>query len=387
MLMRVAPDLSGSAPTRMVGHSLSIDRVSRSFGGVLAVDGVSLEVPRGEFLTLLGPSGSGKTTLLMIIAGFVIPTEGQIRIDGTDVTGLPPERRNFGMVFQGYALFPHMSVAENIAYPLKVRGLRRSDIESKVKAVLALVHLEGFADRNPRHLSGGQQQRVALARSLVFRPDVVLLDEPLGALDRQLRAEMQFELTALQAELGATFIFVTHDQDEALSMSDRVAVMNRGRLVQIGIPEALYEQPRTRFVAEFLGKSNCIPARVIERRGDTIQLSHGGWNFLHRTMSAAAGDVVLSLRPEKTVVTSVEPLGADNRIPGHVVGAAYLGATRHVTVETEVLGRLAATCPASTGAPFHLGDAAWVSWPADATVLLESEQPDLSTRDTTGRKP
>jgi len=371
--MRIASHTPAPTQSTVTAHRLGIEGVSRRYGPIIAVDNFSLNVPQGEFLTLLGPSGSGKTSLLMMIAGFVTPTKGRFTFNGIDITTLPPERRNFGMVFQGYALFPHMTVAENIAYPLKVRRLARAAAESKVRAALSLVHLDGFAGRYPRQLSGGQQQRVALARALVFRPDLVLLDEPLGALDRQLRADMQFELTALKAELGATFIFVTHDQDEALSMSDRVAVMNRGRLVQVGTPEALYQQPRTRFVAEFLGKSNCLRAQVVERYGDEVRLSLGGRTVLHRTASAPSGDVVLSLRPERVGVTASEPLDAENRIPGYIIGAAYLGATRHLTIETEGFGRLAATCPAAVGVCFQPGDTAWVSWSPNDTIVLEAD--------------
>jgi putative spermidine/putrescine transport system ATP-binding protein len=365
-------------------HRLTLSGLTRTYGPLKAVDDVSLDVASGEFLTLLGPSGSGKTTLLMMIAGFVDPSAGDVLVDGRPVTGLAPERRNFGMVFQGYALFPHMSVADNVAYPLKVRGVPRAEIAARVEGALDMVRLKGFGGRMPRQLSGGQQQRVAIARALVFEPAVLLLDEPLGALDRQLRAEVQAELKALHAELGTTFVCVTHDQDEALSMSDRVAVLDRGRVVQAGAPHELYERPRTRFVAEFLGRSNCIEGRALGRAGD------GSWLVAGRNPGAAAithqgpvpdgwaegRPVLLSLRPEKLAVERDEPVGPANRAGGRVTDTAYLGATLHVTVETAAFGRLVATCFAwHAAADLAPGAAVWVSWPPRATVALEDEPP------------
>ena len=244
------------------GHALSLRNVTRRYGEAAAVADVSLEVGRGEFLTLLGPSGSGKTTLLMMIAGFVEPSAGQVLLDGRDITALPPEKRSFGMVFQGYALFPQMTVAENVAFPLRVRRIGRAERESRVRATLDLVQLGRFAERRPHQLSGGQQQRVALARALVFDPALLLLDEPLSALDKKLRAELQDELKALHRRVGRTFINVTHDQEEALSLSDRIAILNHGRLIQQGSPAELYERPATRFVAGFLGEANRLDCEV-----------------------------------------------------------------------------------------------------------------------------
>jgi putative spermidine/putrescine transport system ATP-binding protein len=352
-------------------HSLRLARVRKTYGSVVAVDDVSLAVPSGEFLTLLGPSGSGKTTLLMMIAGFVAPSAGDIFVDERRITDRAPERRNFGMVFQGYALFPHMTVAENVAYPLKVRGFARAEVAIKVAQALALVRLGGFEARYPRQLSGGQQQRVAIARALVFSPDVLLLDEPLGALDRQLRAEVQIELKTLHAELGATFVYVTHDQDEALSMSDRVAILNHGRLVQVGAPAELYEHPRTRFAAEFLGKSNCFEAEVTERVGGLARLRAGGLVLLHLGEAAPGCCVLLSLRPEKITLSFDEPVAVPNRLPARVLASAYLGAQLQVVLATEALGRLTASCLAwRTGLDLSPGATVWASWPAEATVLL-----------------
>ena len=242
-------------------HSLTLRGISKHYVAVRAVDDVDLVVPRGEFLTLLGPSGSGKTTILMMIAGFVHPTSGDILLDDREITHLPPEKRNFGMVFQGYALFPHMTVEQNVGFPLKVRRMGRAEAEPLISDVLDLVQLAHLRDRLPRQLSGGQQQRVALARALVFSPDILLLDEPLGALDKKLRTEVQIELKDLHRRVGTTFLYVTHDQEEALSMSDRIAIVRDGKFVQMGRPDELYERPASRFVADFLGKSNFFTGR------------------------------------------------------------------------------------------------------------------------------
>src|SRR4051812_45852863 len=247
---------------------LSLQSLTRRYGDVRAVDNVSLDVERGRFLTLLGPSGSGKTTLLMMIAGFVAPTSGDVVIHGDVITHMPPDKRKFGMVFQGYALFPHMTVAENVAFSLDVRGRPAAEISTNVRRVLDMVQLTHLADRLPKQLSGGQQQRVAVARALAFDPELLLLDEPLSALDKKLRLEVQEELKDLHRRLGVTFICVTHDQEEALSLSDEIAIMRDGRVEQVGTPHGLYEAPRSRFVADFLGRSNFIAAVVSEVRGD-----------------------------------------------------------------------------------------------------------------------
>lgn len=238
--------------------SLQVRRVSKTFGTFRAVDNINLDIQKGEFLTLLGPSGSGKTTLLMMIAGFLDISQGDIALDGASIAGVPAEKRNFGMVFQGYALFPHMSVRDNIGYALSVRKRPSSEITNRVDEMLELVQLQTFADRKPAQLSGGQQQRVALARALCFAPPVLLLDEPLGALDKKLRVEVQEQLKDIHRRVGTTFIYVTHDQEEALSMSDRVVIMRDGGIEQVGTPKDLYERPATRFSASFLGKSNFI---------------------------------------------------------------------------------------------------------------------------------
>ena len=336
------------------------------------MDRVSLHVGRGEFLTLLGPSGSGKTTILMAIAGFVAPTEGLVLLDGTDITGLPPEKRDFGMVFQGYALFPHMTVAENVAFPLRVRGLSRADRDAKVRAALDLVQLDRFAGRKPAQLSGGQQQRVALARALVFDPALLLLDEPLSALDKKLRAELQDELKALHRRVGRTFVNVTHDQDEALSLSDRVAILDQGRLIQLGTPLALYERPRTRFVADFLGKSNFLRGIVREVRADGIRLQSGATRLQQQGSAdpdpVPGASALLSLRPEKIRLLAADEV-ADNAVDGVVDSWAYLGAGYSLTIRTADLGEIRVSLPAWQ-APIvpAEGLAVRLGWPADAAV-------------------
>ena len=281
------------------GIGVDFDRVTKRYGNMTAVEDVSLGIRAGEFLTLLGPSGSGKTTLLMMLAGFQDITAGDIRVGGQSIAAVPPEKRNFGMVFQGYALFPHMTVRGNIEYPLDIRRMAAADMERRLGAMLDLVQLRGFEDRYPQQLSGGQQQRVALARALSFEPRVLLLDEPLGALDRKLRADVQEQLKDIHNRVGTTFIYVTHDQEEALTMSDRIAIMNRGRLVQVGSPTELYERPRTVFAASFLGKSN-----FITRNGRTY-----------------------ALRPEKIDALPAGKGSGQNKLSGTIKAITYMGAT------------------------------------------------------------
>jgi putative spermidine/putrescine transport system ATP-binding protein len=360
------------------GHALALRGLTKRYGGFTAVDDVSLEVGQGQFLTLLGPSGSGKTTILMAVAGFVAPSAGAVLLDERDITSLPPERRDFGMVFQGYALFPHMTVAENVAFPLRVRKLSRADRDAKVRAVLDLVQLAAFADRLPRQLSGGQQQRVALARALVFEPMLLLLDEPLSALDKKLRADLQEELKALQRRIGRTFINVTHDQEEALSLSDTIAILNHGKLVQLGDPTTLYERPRTRFVADFLGKSNFLEGSARVPASDGLLVEAGAAQLRVRlaggTAPPAEGSrVLLSLRPEKLAVLA-EGETAENVAEGRIRTWSYLGAGLSLTVSTGHLGEIRAILPAwksaiapAEGLPVRLG------WAADAAVPVEED--------------
>lgn len=300
--------------------------IIKEYGSFRALSNVDLTIRPGEFLTFLGPSGSGKSTLLMTLAGFVAPTDGNIFFGGKSIIAVPPERRNFGVVFQGYALFPHMTVAENLAYPLTIRKLPRAEIAEKVRQTLELVQLAHLAGRLPKQLSGGQQQRVALARALVFSPGVLLLDEPMGALDKNLRHDLQIELRILHRKLGRTFVNVTHDQEEAMTMSDRIAIMSEGRIVQIGDPRSLYEAPRTRFVASFLGKSNIFEGKFVAREGTTAIIEvAGGPPTRHELreaepVSTVGADILLALRPQKLRIGA----GA-NRMRVRVDSAVFLG--------------------------------------------------------------
>ena len=361
---------------QQVAHSLSIEAVTKTYGPVHAVDNVSLSVEAGQFLTLLGPSGSGKTTLLMMIAGFVEPTAGEILLDRKSITGLVPEKRNFGMVFQGYALFPHMSVADNVAFPLKVRKASKAEIDERVKTALDLVQLSTLADRLPKQLSGGQQQRVALARALVFSPDLLLLDEPLSARDKKLRAELQSELKEIHRRVGTTFVNVTHDQEEALSMSDRIAVLRDGKVVQYGAPTDLYERPATRFVADFFGAANFLPALILDRDESGFAYEVAGSRFEHRQAAAppAAGQsVLLSVRPDKVRLQPAATEGA--KLLGTVRVATYVGRQFHVVVDLGALGRFNVTLPTAlaVGDLLEPGAEVALTWERDATVMVEHD--------------
>lgn len=306
---------------------LTVRGVRKHYGRVRALDGVDLEVRAGEFLTLLGPSGSGKTTLLMVLAGFIRPDGGEVFFGDTEMTLSPPHRRNVGMVFQNYALFPHLDVAANIAYPLKLRGVSKSDIAEKVSRALELVRLSGFGDRRVHQLSGGQKQRVALARAVVFAPRILLMDEPLSALDKKLREEMQTELREMHGKLGMTTVYVTHDQREALTMSDRVAVFNEGNVMQLDAPRAIYDRPASAFVADFIGESAMLPAKV---RGGKVFC--GDKRIFVAADSSPDGDYFLLLRPERLQVAADDSDAAadsaandSNIFCGKLTGASYQG--------------------------------------------------------------
>jgi spermidine/putrescine transport system ATP-binding protein len=319
-----------------------LDSVTKRFGDFVAVDDMSLEIPRGEFFSLLGPSGCGKTTTLRMIGGFEEVTEGKIFLGDTEVTDLPPFKRATNTVFQSYALFPHLSVFENIAFGLRRRGTPTNEIRHQVAFMLKLVELPGYEERRPSQLSGGQQQRIALARALVNNPQVLLLDEPLGALDLKLRKQMQIELKRIQSEIGITFIFVTHDQDEAMTMSDRIAVMRAGRIEQLGTPEELYERPATEFVAGFLGVSNLLDGEVAGRDDPYAEVRMSDGTVLRAPTSALNGEtkVRLGVRPEKLRVIAIgddSATGSDgesNAIEGTVLDASYIGVSTQYLVET-----------------------------------------------------
>ncbi len=311
--------------------------VRKSYDGkVDAVRALNLEVAAGEFLTLLGPSGSGKTTTLTMLAGFERPTAGRIFVGADDITNVPVEKRGIGMVFQNYALFPNMTVGENIGFPLKVRRVSGAEIASKVKRALAMVRLDGLADRRPQQLSGGQQQRVAVARALVFEPRLVLLDEPLGALDRQLREQMQYEIKHLHERLGVTMVYVTHDQVEAMTMSDRVAVFSAGQLRQVAAPRRLYEEPQSLFVAQFLGESNILPGTVRQRHGGQCSVALEGGQGVVSTAVGAHEKVNVAIRPEK-VALGAAAAGCINRYPAKVLEVSFLG--DQLRVRLAALGR------------------------------------------------
>ena len=327
--------------------AVTLTSVSRHFGAVRAMDAVDLEVEAGEFFAMLGPSGSGKTTCLRLIAGFEQPTAGRIAIFGEAVEGVPPYRRNVNTVFQDYALFPHMNVIDNVAYSLMLRKVGKAERLQQAESALELVKLSGYGARRPGQLSGGQRQRVALARAIVNRPKVLLLDEPLGALDLKLRENMQEELKALQRTLGITFIFVTHDQGEALSMADRVAVFSDGRVMQIGTPEDIYRRPNTRFVADFVGSSNVLPPALVERLTGVR-----GW---------------ASLRPEALAVA----VGGEGILTGRVVARSYLGASTRLAIDAEGQ-RLHALVPSGDGVPEE-GAAVGLSFAREALHLMAGE--------------
>ena len=318
---------------------VEFDGVDKSYDGVTQiVRDLHLTVREGEFLTLLGPSGSGKTTCLMMLAGFEMPSAGAIRIAGQRVDAVPPRKRNIGMVFQNYALFPHMTVGDNLAFPLEVRGLDKAAVAERVDRALQLVRLEGFEDRRPGQLSGGQQQRVAIARALVFEPRLVLMDEPLGALDRRLREEMQFEIRRIQRTLGVTVVYVTHDQQEAMAMSDRVAVFNAGRIEQVASPEVLYEEPQRPFVASFIGDNNLLRGRVARVDGDTCDVTVGDLtiNAFMVAPHAVGAEVVLAVRPERTGLAGDAGMYT-NEFDVAVRDLAFLG--DHLRVLTDVGGQ------------------------------------------------
>jgi spermidine/putrescine transport system ATP-binding protein len=310
-----------------------LDRVTRSFGSVRAVDDVSLRITEGEFFSLLGPSGCGKTTTLRVIAGFEEADQGRVMLEGEDVTFVSPRKRNVNMVFQDYALFPHMTVAENVAFGLKLKRVDGAEIRDRVAEMLTVVRLEGYEQRSPGELSGGQRQRVALARALINRPSALLLDEPLGALDLKLRREMQLELKRIQQRTRTTFVYVTHDQEEALTMSDRIAVMDGGVVQQVDRPRALYEGPATPFVADFIGTSNLIELEISHREGELAVMDLGeGMRLVARDPSGRPGPLRITVRPEKIRIGGGSGNGG-SRVTGRVVEQIYLGSLSQTVVE------------------------------------------------------
>ncbi len=352
---------------------IGIDGVVKRFGAVTAVDRAELTVEDGELFTLLGPSGCGKTTLLRLLAGFYQPDAGQIRFGGRVVSGLPPCERNIGMVFQNYALWPHMTVRANVAYGLRLRKLAPAEIEARLAEGLRKVNLVGFESRYPGQLSGGQQQRVALARALVLNPDILLLDEPLSNLDAKIRVQVRAEIRKLQQELAITTIYVTHDQEEALSLSDRVAVMKDGRVLQVGIPKELYERPRTRFVADFVGTNNLVPGEVQERRGDQLVVDTALGRLRAIPSGAVAGRCVLAIRPENVAIGAAGD-GNGNVVRGRISFVSYLGNTLRYDVEA----RGGQILKADIRDPWHhdplpIGREVAASFPASVTLAVSDD--------------
>jgi putrescine transport system ATP-binding protein len=356
---------------------LRVSSVSKSYGSITAVDQLSLDIHRGEFFALLGPSGCGKTTLLRMLAGFERPDTGRIELDGIDMTAVPPYRRPVNMMFQSYALFPHMSVEGNIAFGLKQEGLPSREIRTRVAEVLALVQLEGYGKRKPHQLSGGQRQRVALARSLVKRPKMLLLDEPLAALDRKLREETQFELMTIQEQVGITFVIVTHDQDEAMTMASRIAVMDRGRIAQVATPTEIYEQPNSRYVADFIGSVNLFEGNYVGGEGPpTIRCVEAGCDItIAQTLPISPGHRLwVAIRPEKLEISrEPPPRGVPNSVSGVVWDIGYLGdfSTYRVKLDSgKIVSAVEANRMRLTERTITWEDRVYLRWAPQAAVAL-----------------
>jgi spermidine/putrescine transport system ATP-binding protein len=354
--------------------------VVKKFGDIAAVDHIDLEVRDGEFFSLLGPSGCGKTTTLRMIGGFEEPTSGLIELEGKDVTSLPPYRRNVNTVFQNYALFPHLTIYENVAFGLRRKKAKDSEVKSRVSEMLALVELAGFEKRKPTQISGGQAQRVALARALINRPGVLLLDEPLGALDLKLRKQMQLELKRIQQDVGITFIYVTHDQEEAMTMSDRIAVMNRGHYEQLADPETLYERPATRFVAGFLGISNLLRGNVVEtsERYAAVRLLDDSVVRIPAAAVDGATTIEVGVRPEKIRMypTDAPPPEGLNNLSGTIRDASYVGVSTQYVVETRSGGRITVyeqnVERTLHGSLYRPGDDVQLAWSPDHSFAVAS---------------
>ena len=370
---------SGFAPWKdpATAPIVRFENVVKRFGDFVAVKDCTLDIYEREFFALLGPSGCGKTTLLRMLAGFEKPTSGRILVGGEDITDLAPYERPVNMMFQSYALFPHMTVEQNIGFGLKQEGMAKALIAERVEEAMTMLELSRFGKRKPHQLSGGQQQRVALARAIAKKPRIVLLDEPLGALDKRLRQQAQFELMYIQETTGTTFIIVTHDQEEAMTVSSRIAVMDHGEFVQIATPGDIYEAPNSRYVANFIGDVNLLPGKVASVSDGLVALD---WNSGHATLKAtapegvSAGQLVwLSLRPEKIQISLDAPANGNNALQGKVVDIGYLGSISHYHVELadgERVKALRANSASTVERPISWEDTVWLEWPADAGVVL-----------------
>ncbi|PWJ86173.1 putative spermidine/putrescine transport system ATP-binding protein [Pseudaminobacter salicylatoxidans] len=359
-----------SAAAPGIGSSIAIRNVVKAYGGYRAADDISLDINPGEFITLLGPSGSGKTTLLNLVAGFQKPNGGEILVDGRPIHNVAPHRRGFGMVFQSYALFPNMTVTQNVAFPLRMAGVDRETTERRVAETLEIMRLSEHARKLPSQMSGGQQQRVAIARAIVRRPKVVLMDEPLSALDRRLREQIQIEIRDLHQTLGSTILFVTHDQGEALTMSDRIAVLDAGKIVQVAAPVEIYRHPSTRFVAAFVGESNLIDVEILQKRGTTMTLrNQAGYVFDAETRSPVeVGRATVLVRPERIAIsTAVTP----NALPVTVRSAIFLGEILRIEADTDQGERLLVRCTDSAERPLPSpGDRLYATWRAEDCWVL-----------------
>ena len=367
----------GTRPIAARGARVELRGVTRRFGAFTAVDAIDMEVAAGEFLTLLGPSGSGKTTILNIVAGFLSPDAGHVLVDGEPVDRLPAHKRDFGVVFQNYALFPHMSVFDNVAFPLRMRGISRKVASSRVMKVLEMLRLPEQAQKMPSQLSGGQQQRVAVARAVVFEPRVVLMDEPLSALDRRLREAVQIELKELHRTIGATVIYVTHDQGEALTMSDRIAVLRAGRVIQIAPPATIYDQPADAFVASFVGEANRMIGRVVAIDGDTVRIETDEGLSLSAAVKRGAfsvGDPVsVAIRPERVRLSAIDAPGGQTL--GHVERLLFVGDTSRYWVALAGGGVIQASVQNSDSArTWREGDEVHVSWNPGSVRVLAQDQ-------------
>ena len=372
---RVAAPGTLGADGSGIGSSISVRHAVKTYGAFRALDGVSLNVEAGEFITLLGPSGSGKTTLLNLLAGFQTPDGGDITIDGQPITGVPTHKRGFGMVFQSYALFPNMTVSQNVAFPLRMAGVDRATTDRRVAETLEIMRLSDHARKSPSQMSGGQQQRVAIARAIVMRPKVVLMDEPLSALDRRLRESIQIEIRDLHQTIGSTILFVTHDQGEALTMSDRIAVMNAGSIIQIGRPSEIYRHPANRFVASFVGESNLIDADIVQKRGSAVTLrSKSGYVFDADSRSAGdAGNATVLVRPERIEIVSEATGGAmqTNAMQVTVTSALFLGEIMRIETRTSAGETLLIRCTDRAGRPLpNVGEELHVRWGAEDCWVL-----------------
>jgi spermidine/putrescine ABC transporter ATP-binding subunit len=373
-------ELASPAPSAVVGGgAIELRGLTKRYGEETVVNDIAASIAPGEFFSLLGPSGSGKTTTLMMVAGFVHPDGGSILIDGANIAAVPPQKRGFGMVFQNYAIFPHLNVFENVAFPLRARHWAKDAVSERVSWALELVRLGRFADRNARQLSGGQQQRVALARAIVFHPRVVLMDEPLGALDKNLRFEMQVEIKEIQQRLGMTVLYVTHDQEEAMSMSDRIAIMNHGRIDQVGPPGEVYERPSNPFVGRFLGEANLIEGTVLAEGGEIarLRLTSGQELRAPRSNSCSPGQGMLFIRPERVEIAPGTIASGDpgaNVLAGKVRRCSFLGNILRYAVEIDSASAITVDLQNAAGvAPLPAGSSVVLRWPVADSLILPGE--------------